>query len=252
MNHGVVLVTGGSKRIGREICIRLSRNGYNVIIHYRNSSKEAEETARIINSDGGNAIVCQADLSEISSARNLISKAIEEFGYIDAIVNNASVFLHDDISTVSSNSWDKHMQINAKVPLMLIKEMYGSLDEARQGNVVNILDQKLHNPNPDYLSYTTSKYAMLGLTDTLARSLAPKVRVNAVSPGHTLASDLQTNEGFQRAQSSSPLGYGPDPEDIADAVCYLMGAKSVTGQVIYVDSGERFLSRTRDVVFETE
>ncbi|MDP6329107.1 MAG: SDR family oxidoreductase [Candidatus Thalassarchaeaceae archaeon] len=252
MNHGVVLVTGGSKRIGREICIRLSRNGYNVIIHYRNSSKEAEETARIINSDGGNAIVCQADLSEISSARNLISKAIEEFGYIDAIVNNASVFLHDDISTVSSNSWDKHMQINAKVPLMLIKEMYGSLDEGRQGNVVNILDQKLHNPNPDYLSYTTSKYAMLGLTDTLARSLAPKVRVNAVSPGHTLASDLQTNEGFQRAQSSSPLGYGPDPEDIADAVCYLMGAKSVTGQVIYVDSGERFLSRTRDVVFETE
>ena len=252
MNHGVVLVTGGSKRIGREICIRLSRNGYNVIIHYRNSSKQAEETARIINSDGGNAIVCQADLSEISSARNLISKAIEEFGYIDAIVNNASVFLHDDISTVSSNSWDKHMQINAKVPLMLIKEMYGSLDEGRQGNVVNILDQKLHNPNPDYLSYTTSKYAMLGLTDTLARSLAPKVRVNAVSPGHTLASDLQTNEGFQRAQSSSPLGYGPDPEDIADAVCYLMGAKSVTGQVIYVDSGERFLSRTRDVVFETE
>tara|TARA_B100001250_G_scaffold135930_1_gene116312 strand:+ start:487 stop:1245 length:759 start_codon:yes stop_codon:yes gene_type:complete len=252
MDHGVVLVTGGSKRIGREICIRLSRNGYNVIIHYRNSSKEAEETARIINSDGGNAIVCQADLSEISSARNLISKAIEEFGYIDAIVNNASVFLHDDISTVSSNSWDKHMQINAKVPLMLIKEMYGSLDEGRQGNVVNILDQKLHNPNPDYLSYTTSKYAMLGLTDTLARSLAPKVRVNAVSPGHTLASDLQTNEGFQRAQSSSPLGYGPDPEDIADAVCYLMGAKSVTGQVIYVDSGERFLSRTRDVVFETE
>ena len=252
MNHGVVLVTGGSKRIGREICIRLSRNGYNVIIHYRNSSKEAEETARIINSDGGNAIVCQADLSEISSAKNLISKAIEEFGYIDAIVNNASVFLHDDISTVSSNSWDKHMQINAKVPLMLIKEMYGSLDEGRQGNVVNILDQKLHNPNPDYLSYTTSKYAMLGLTDTLARSLAPKVRVNAVSPGHTLASDLQTNEGFQRAQSSSPLGYGPDPEDIADAVCYLMGAKSVTGQVIYVDSGERFLSRTRDVVFETE
>jgi NAD(P)-dependent dehydrogenase (short-subunit alcohol dehydrogenase family) len=252
MNHGVVLVTGGSKRIGREICIRLSRNSYNVIIHHRNSSKEAEETARIINSDGGNAIVCQADLSEISSARNLISKAIEEFGYIDAIVNNASVFLHDDISTVSSNSWDKHMQINAKVPLMLIKEMYGSLDEGRQGNVINILDQKLHNPNPDYLSYTTSKYAMLGLTDTLARSLAPKVRVNAVSPGHTLASDLQTNEGFQRAQSSSPLGYGPDPEDIADAVCYLMGAKSVTGQVIYVDSGERFLSRTRDVVFETE
>ena len=130
--------------------------------------------------------------------------------------------------------------------------MYENLQKDDTGSVVNILDQKLYNPNPDHLSYTASKYTMLGLTDTLARSLAPKVRVNAVSPGHTLASDSQTNEGFERAQSSSPLGYGPNPGDIADAVCYLMRAQAVTGQVIYVDSGERFLSRSRDVVFETE
>ncbi|MAQ05207.1 MAG: short chain dehydrogenase [Euryarchaeota archaeon] len=252
MAQGVVLVTGGSKRIGREICLRLSRNDYKIIIHYRNSSEEAEETAKMIISEGGNAIVCQADLSEASSARKLVSRAVEEFGYINAIVNNASVFIHDDISTITSESWDKHMQINAKLPLLLIKEMYDSLDDDRTGSIINILDQKLYNPNPDYLSYTASKYTMLGLTDTLARSLAPKIRVNAVSPGHTLASNSQTDEGFQRAQSTSPLGYGPGPEDIADAVCYLMGANSVTGQVIYVDSGERFLSRTRDVVFETE
>ena len=252
MTQGVVLVTGGSKRIGREICLRLSRNGYKIIIHYRNSFEEAEETAKMIISEGGNAIVCQADLSEASSARKLVSRAEEEFGYINAIVNNASVFIHDDISTITSESWDKHMQINSKVPLLLIKEMYDSLDDDRTGSIINILDQKLYNPNPDYLSYTASKYTMLGLTDTLARSLAPKIRVNAVSPGHTLASNSQTNEGFQRAQSTSPLGYGPGPEDIADAVCYLMSANSVTGQVIYVDSGERFLSRTRDVVFETE
>ena len=252
MTQGVVLVTGGSKRIGREICLRLSRNDYKIIIHYRNSFEEAEETAKMIISEGGNAIVCQADLSEASSARKLVSRAEEEFGYINAIVNNASVFIHDDISTITSESWDKHMQINSKVPLLLIKEMYDSLDDDRTGSIINILDQKLYNPNPDYLSYTASKYTMLGLTDTLARSLAPKIRVNAVSPGHTLASNSQTDEGFQRAQSTSPLGYGPGPEDIADAVCYLMGANSVTGQVIYVDSGERFLSRTRDVVFETE
>ena len=252
MEQGVVIVTGGSKRIGREICLSLSRNGFKVVIHYRNSSKEAEETAKMINSGGGSAVICQADLSDVSSAKKLVSKAVEEFGYINAIVNNASVFIHDDISTITSELWDEHMQINAKVPLMLIKEMYDTLDENSKGNVVNILDQKLYNPNPDHLSYTASKYTMLGLTDTLARSLAPKVRVNAVSPGHTLASDSQTSEGFQRAQSSSPLGYGPGPEDIANAVCYLMNAKSVTGQIIYVDSGERFLSRSRDVVFETE
>ena len=252
MEQGVVIVTGGSKRIGREICLSLSRNGFKVVIHYRNSSKEAEETAKMINSGGGSAVICQADLSDVSSAKKLVSKAVEEFGYINAIVNNASVFIHDDISTITSELWDEHMQINAKVPLMLIKEMYDTLDENSKGNVVNILDQKLYNPNPDHLSYTASKYTLLGLTDTLARSLAPKVRVNAVSPGHTLASDSQTSEGFQRAQSSSPLGYGPGPEDIANAVCYLMNAKSVTGQIIYVDSGERFLSRSRDVVFETE
>ena len=252
MGQGVVLVTGGSKRIGREICLRLSDSGYKVIIHYRSSSEDAEQTARMIISNGGSATICQADLSDLSSAKELISHAIKEFGYLNAIVNYASVFIHDDISTIVSESWDKHMQINAKVPLMLIKEMNDSLGENRRGSVVNILDQKLYNPNPDHLSYTASKYTMLGLTDTLARGLAPKVRVNAVSPGHTLASDSQTSEGFQLAQSSSPLGYGPSPEDIAEAVCYLMDAKAVTGQVIYVDSGERFLSRTRDVVFETE
>ena len=115
MEQGVVIVTGGSKRIGREICLRLSRNGFKVVIHYRNSSKEAEETAKMINSGGGSAVICQADLSDVSSAKKLVSKAVEEFGYINAIVNNASVFIHDDISTITSELWDEHMQINAKV-----------------------------------------------------------------------------------------------------------------------------------------
>ena len=252
MSQGVVLVTGGSKRIGREICFRLSSNGYKVLVHYRNSHEDAEETANMIISNGGSAVICQGDLSDISSVKKLISSAIEEFGSLNAIVNNASLFVHDDISNITPELWDKHMQINAKIPTLLIKEMYENLQKDDTGSVVNILDQKLYNPNPDHLSYTASKYTMLGLTDTLARSLAPKVRVNAVSPGHTLASDSQTNEGFERAQSSSPLGYGPNPGDIADAVCYLMRAQAVTGQVIYVDSGERFLSRSRDVVFETE
>jgi len=252
MSQGVVLVTGGSKRIGREICLRLSRKGYKVLVHYRNSYEDAEETANMIISNGGSAAICQGDLSDISSVKKLITSAIEEFGSLNAIVNNASLFVHDDISNITPELWDEHMQINAKIPILLIKEMYENLQKDDSGSVVNILDQKLYNPNPDHLSYTASKYTMLGLTDTLARSLAPRVRVNAVSPGHTLASDSQTNEGFERAQSSSPLGYGPNPGDIAEAVCYLMHAQAVTGQVIYVDSGERFLSRSRDVVFETE
>lgn len=252
MDQGVVIVTGGSKRIGREICIRLSIMGYDVLVHHRNSPSEAEETAKIINSDGGTALTYQADLSDLSSAKKLVDFAMENFGKLSGIVNNASVFIHDDISSVSSESWDNHMTVNAKVPILLISQMLKSLKNGQNASIVNILDQKLSNPNPDYLSYTASKYVMLGMTDSLARGLAPKVRINAVAPGHTLASDKQSVQGFTRAQSSSPLGFGPSPEDIADAVCYLMGARAVTGQIIYVDAGERFLSRSRDVVFETE
>ena len=135
---------------------------------------------------------------------------------------------------------------------MLIKELHKLNNGKLQSSVVNILDQKISNPNPDYLSYTASKFALLGLTDTLARGLAPSIRVNAVAPGHTIASPEQSESGFSKSQSETPLGNGPSPEDIADSVSYLMQAKSVTGQIIFVDSGERFLSRKRDVFFETE
>ena len=252
MSQGAIIVTGGSKRIGREICIRLSNIGYKILIHHRNSPSEAEETARLIRSNGGTALIYQADLSDLSSAKNLVNFATNNLGELFGIVNNASVFIHDDISSVSSESWDNHMVVNAKVPVLLISEMFKSLKKGSNGSVVNILDQKLSNPNPDYLSYTASKYVMLGMTDSLARGLAPNVRINAVAPGHTLVSDLQSEQGFAKAQLSSPLGFGPSPGDVAEAVCYLMNARAVTGQVIYVDSGERFLSRSRDVVFETE
>ena len=252
MNHGAVIVTGGSKRIGRAISIALSNAGYQILVHHRNSALEAEETVRLIVSNGGSAAICQADLSEVSSVEKLVNSAIENFGEISGLVNNASVFINDDISSMSSESWDNHMDVNAKIPVLLISEIFNSLKDNKKASIVNILDQKLSNPNPDYLSYTASKYVMLGLTDALSRGLAPRVRINAVAPGHTLVSDLQTNEGFSKAQSGSPLGFGPSPDDIAESVCYLMKARAVTGQVIYVDSGERFLSRSRDVVFETE
>ena len=252
MNRGGVIVTGGSKRIGRAICIGLASAGFQILVHHRNSLEEAEETVRLIISNGGSATICQADLSEVKKEKKLVDSAIENFGKVSGLVNNASVFIHDDISSISSDLWDNHMNVNAKVPVLLISEILDSLKDDEKAAVVNILDQKLSNPNPDYLSYTASKYVMLGMTDSLSRGLAPKVRINAVAPGHTLVSDLQTKEGFSRAQSGSPLGFGPSPEDISEAVCYLMKARAVTGQVIYVDSGERFLSRSRDVVFETE
>lgn len=251
MANGAVLVTGGAKRIGRAICLRLAADGYPIIIHYRGSVDEAEELVEVIRSTGGSALAIQADLSDAASATSLIMQAGAD-PPLCGIVNNASVFIHDDIDSIDTDSWDAHMEVNARSPMLLIRALNQQLNKDDSACVVNVLDQKIAEPNPDHLSYTASRYAMLGLTDALARGLAPRIRVNAVAPGHTLPSDEQSDAGFARAQSETPLGHGPSPEDVADAVSYLMGAAAVTGQVLFVDSGERFLSRARDVLFETE
>ena len=252
MDAAVILVTGGAVRIGREICLRLSECGFTVAIHYNSSENEASDLVETINSRGGNAASFQGDLFDESMPAKLFGEISRELGPVSGIVNNASLFNFDDISDISKESWDRHMQVNALAPTLLISELFRTLPTGIIGSVVNILDQKISQPNPDYLSYTASRFAMAGLTETLARGLAPSVRVNAVAPGHTLPSPEQTIEGFQKAQSQTPLQSGPSAADIADAVVYLISAKSVTGQIIYADSGERFLSRSRDVVFETE
>ena len=251
MANGVVLVTGGAKRIGRAICLRLAADGYSLIVHYRGSVDEAEGLVEHIRSSGGSALAIHADLSDAASAASLVLRAGAD-SPLCGIVNNASVFVHDDIDSIDTESWDAHMEVNARSPMLLIRALNQQLGEDDRACVVNVLDQKIAEPNPDHLSYTASRYAMLGLTDALARGLAPRIRVNAVAPGHTLPSDEQSDAGFARAQSETPLGHGPSPEDVADAVSYLMSAEAVTGQVLFVDSGERFLSRARDVMFETE
>lgn len=252
MGGDTILVTGGAKRIGRAICIQLANDGFAIAVHHRNSVSEASDLAHAIISMGGSATTVQCDLSDPVATSTLIDEASGALGPVFGLVNNASMFVYDDIATFDETSWDAHMAVNARAPMMLIRSLCQRLGGDGHASVVNILDQKVAAPNPDHLSYTASRYAMLGLTEALARGLAPSVRVNAVAPGHTLPSHKQSASGFARAQSETPLGYGPGPEDIAGAVSYLMGASSVTGQVIYVDSGERFLMRPRDVIFETE
>jgi len=252
MNRGTVLVTGGAKRIGKAISLRLSSEGYSIAIHYNKSSKDAFDLVKLIQSNGGKADAFEADLNDSEAVSELIPRINSTMDQVTGIVNNASLFSFDDIFSISDDSWNNHMNINAKSPILLIKELCNSSDSKTQASVVNILDQKVVNPNPDYLSYTASKFTLLGLTETLARGLAPNIRVNAVAPGHTISSPEQSDSGFSKSQSETPLGIGPMPEDVADSVSYLMQAKSVTGQIIFVDSGERFLSRKRDVFFETE
>ena len=243
---GAVIVTGGSRRIGKKISQLLSSAGFPVIIHYNSSSSEAEELASELRSRGGMAETLMCDLSSTSDLEDMIERADAIFNVgIAGLVNNASMYRYDDVDSIDHRSFSSHMSVNAYAPLTLSTQMH----KRGRGWVVNILDFKVESPNSDFLSYTISKFALASVTDILARELAPVLRVNAVAPGHTLTSDYLDEGKLESTNSSTPLGVGPAPDDIADAVLYLAKAKSVTGQTIFVDGGERFRQQPRDPAF---
>ncbi len=248
--RGTVLVTGGAKRIGREICLRLSKEGFSIAIHYRTSEQEANQLVGDIESNGGKAKSLQCDLNDSDSVRGLIHKANESLGTVVGVVNNASFFSFDRIESISEELWTEHMRVNAFAPLVLIAELSKSDQEASW--VVNVLDFKIESPNADYLSYTGSRFAMYGLTSALAIDLAPRIRVNSVAPGHVLTSDVLDAHSLKEVQSQSPLGFGPSANDVSEAVFFLANSPSITGQTIFVDSGERFRQMRKDPAFDKE
>ena len=248
--RGTVLVTGGAKRIGREICLRLSEEGFSIAIHYRTSEQEANQLVGVIESNGGKAKSLQCDLNDSDSVRGLIHKANDSLGTVVGVVNNASFFSFDRIESLTEELWTEHMRINAFAPLVLIAELSKSAQEASW--VVNVLDFKIESPNADYLSYTSSRFAMYGLTSALAIDLAPRIRVNSVAPGHVLTSDVLDADSLKVVQSQSPLGFGPSANDVSEAVFFLANSPSITGQTIFVDSGERFRQMGKDPAFDKE
>ena len=248
--RGTVLVTGGAKRIGREICLRLSEEGFSIAIHYRTSEQEANQLVGVIESNGGKAKSLQCDLNDSDSVRGLIHKANDSLGTVVGVVNNASFFSFDRIESLSEELWTEHMRVNAFAPLVLIAELSKSDQEASW--VVNVLDFKIESPNADYLSYTSSRFAMYGLTSALAIDLAPRIRVNSVAPGHVLTSDVLDADSLKAVQKQSPLGFGPSANDVSEAVFFLANSPSITGQTIFVDSGERFRQMGKDPAFDKE
>lgn len=248
--RGPVLVTGGAKRIGREICLRLSEEGFPIAIHYRNSEQDANQLVGEIEANGGEATAIQCDLNDSDSVKGLIHEASESLGTVVGVVNNASMFSFDRIENLSEELWTEHMKVNAFAPLVLISELYKSAKAPSW--VVNVLDFKVESPNADYLSYTGSRFAMHGLTSALAIDLAPSVRVNSVAPGHVLTSDILDADSLKAVQSQSPLGFGPSAKDVSESVVFLANSPSITGQTIFVDSGERFRQMGKDPAFDKE
>ena len=247
-----IIITGGATRVGAAIAKSLAGFEVFITVHYNKSKKLADKLKKELENLGSNVFLIKADLNNSFQVQRLIKNAFNKMRGLDCLINNASVFEYDDISNFEKNKWDLHMSVNGKSQLILINSLMNQLSENNEGSIVNISDQKIASPNPDYLSYTASRFAMMGMTNALALGLAPRARINSVAPGHTLASPDQTDSGLIKAQKQSPLGRGPTPDEIAESVTFLMNNKSITGQTIFVDCGERLLSRKRDIVFETE
>ncbi|MFS2106156.1 SDR family oxidoreductase [Ralstonia sp. Ralssp135] len=251
----MALVTGAGRRVGRVIALALARHGWDVAVHCHRSRTEADAVAAEITAMGRRAAVLQADLSDEAAASRLIADCIAALGTPTCLVNNASLFQYDVATSFSYASLDTHMRTNVAAPLLLSRELHRALtaDGAEgRGVVINLLDQKLDNLNPDFLSYTLSKAALSTATMQLAQALAPALRVVGVAPGITMVSGDQSQGGFARAHQMTPLGQSSTPEDIAEAVCYLATARAVTGTTLFVDGGQHLMPLARDVMFLTE
>ncbi|MDD2547131.1 MAG: SDR family oxidoreductase [Burkholderiaceae bacterium] len=248
-----VLVTGAARRLGREIALALARSGWQVAVHYRASAQDAIETVAACASLSGASSHFEADFSDEAAVRGLLPRVIAHFGAVDAVVNSASLFEHDDATSFGFASLEKHLRSNTGAPILLAQALHQHVQarvaagEAQaQGAVVNLLDQKLWNPNPDFLSYTLSKAALEAANTLLAMALAPRVRVVGVAPGLTLTSHMLSEDKFQQLHALSPLGRSSTPEDVAATVQFALDNRSMTGTTLLVDGGQHLMKFERD------
>ena len=244
-----VLVTGAAKRIGRTIALAFAQRGWDVVVHYRTSEADARATVAQIEALGRRAVALQCDLADETAVRALLRRSSAVLGPICCVVNNASLFDYDTAHDFSTASLDAHMHINLSAPILLAQALFDATPDGAQASVVNLLDQKLFNLNPDFLSYTLSKAALQSATTMLAQALAPKVRVAAVAPGITLVSGNQSAAGFANAHTATPLGRSSTPDDIAAAVCFIAESPAITGTTLVVDGGQHLIPLQRDVMF---
>jgi NAD(P)-dependent dehydrogenase (short-subunit alcohol dehydrogenase family) len=233
-----VLITGAGRRIGRAVALDLSRAGWTIAIHFRNSHDEAERLAQEIVAHGGRAKPFCADLADPEAPQALIADIARELGPPTVLINNASEFLPDTVQSLEDRTWDLHLGINLKAPVFLAQAMAKALPPGREGNIINIIDQRVWNLTPEFFSYTISKAGLWTATRTLAQALAPRVRVNAIGPGPVLRSIHQTEDDFERESKSTLLGRGASTDEIAAAVRFILATPSLTGQMIALDGGQ--------------
>jgi NAD(P)-dependent dehydrogenase (short-subunit alcohol dehydrogenase family) len=241
---GAALITGGARRIGRAIALRLAREGYAVGVHAHGSLAQAQSLCAEIVAQGGRAVAVSADLARLENVERLVPETVAALGPLTLLVNNASAFEADMLGALDGALFDRAFAINLRAPLFLAQSFAAQAPAG--ASIVNLLDQRVLKPTPLFVSYSLSKTALYGATTSLAQALAPRIRVNAVAPGPVLPSPRQTEADFARQAATLPLGQGVAPEEIAEAVLFLARATSVTGQTIAVDGGQHLAWRTPD------
>jgi len=246
------LVTGAGVRIGRAFAMALAQDGYFVFVHYNRSSAAALETVATIKAAGGKAKGVKADLASAKQAEALIGRCQAPGVKLVCAVNNASIFELDRAPTATAAAFDKHMAINLRAPLLIAQALARQLPKDEVGLIVNLVDQKLFNLNPDFLTYTLSKIGLHGLTHMLAQALAPRLRVMGIAPGLTVQGLHQTPARFAEQHVANPLAVGVTTDDLVRALRYIVATPSVTGDTLIVDSGEHLTGRPRDVAFFRE
>jgi NAD(P)-dependent dehydrogenase (short-subunit alcohol dehydrogenase family) len=242
-----VLITGAAQRIGRALALAFAADGWRVGLHHRSSTREAAQLADEIRGNGGATALLEADLADSAAVERLVPACAAALGAPTCLVNNASMFVFDDIWSLDPRVWDAQHAVNLKAPVFLAKALAAHLPEGAGGNIINIVDQRVWKPTPRFFSYAASKMGLWSVTRTLAQALAPRIRVNAIGPGPVLKSALQTDEEFRRQCEATILGRGTTPEEIADAIRFILAAPAMTGQMIALDGGQHLAWDTPDV-----
>lgn len=234
----VALITGGARRLGREIALALAGAGFRIALHCHRSQETAAKTAAEIRARGVEAAILPADLANEDAVAALVGRARDALGPVGVLVNNASVFERDEWDTATRASWDAHLEPNLRAPFVLMQHFARDLPAAAEGVVINLLDQRVWSLTPHFVSYTVSKAGLWALTRSMALALAPRIRVAAIGPGPTLPSARQSAAQFARQAAATPLGRAAAPAEIARAALAILALPAFTGQMLALDGGQ--------------
>jgi len=242
MKNKNLLITGAATRVGKAIALHFAERGWNIALHYFRSSSKAKKLKKIIEQNLVKVVLIKADLKNPKQIEKVMSIARKKLGTIDCLVNNAALFEKDDITNFTTKSWNDHLNINLLAPTILTKQFAKQASKKTVSNIINIIDQRIFNLTPFFMSYTISKSGLQTLTKTMAMRLGPNIKVNAIAPGPTIKSKRQTDKHFRNQIRSTLLKKSVKTEDICDTVEFLISNNSITGQIIAVDSGQNLSS----------